>query len=192
MFCRSSGGAGAVALMSNLSGCSPACALPVILTLRSAPIDGVGVDAVDAVFDAVAQVGKCHRAVGHRDALDGGRVDRVCSKERLAWQDAGLARRLRSRSSGTCSTGRVITSSVTSGWPDHRLAKRHVGLDAADGQAIAGVAVLRRLQRDVVHRHVQRRPQADPGRARDRQPVAGFALDPRPGSPRSGSPRGFR
>ena len=38
MFCRSSGGAGAVALISNLSGCSPARALPVTLILRSAPI----------------------------------------------------------------------------------------------------------------------------------------------------------
>ena len=43
---------------------------------------------------------------------------------------------LRSRSSGTYSTGLVITSSVICGWPDHTLDKRHVGLDAADRHAV--------------------------------------------------------
>ncbi len=38
MFCRSIGGAGATALMSNFSACSPARALPVARILRSASI----------------------------------------------------------------------------------------------------------------------------------------------------------
>ncbi len=56
--------------------------------------------------------------------------------------------------------------------------QRHVGLDLADGQAAAGVAVPGILQRDVVQRHVQRRPDADFRGARDRQPIAGLAFDP--------------
>ena len=57
--------------------------------------------------------------------------------------------------------------------------QRHVGLDAADGEAAGAVAILRVLQRDVVQRHVERRPDPDLAGARDGQPVAGFALDPR-------------
>ena len=56
--------------------------------------------------------------------------------------------------------------------------QRHVGLDAAGGQAIADVAVLRILQRDVVQGDVERRPEADFGAAIDGELVAGFALDP--------------
>jgi hypothetical protein len=56
--------------------------------------------------------------------------------------------------------------------------QRHVGLHAADGDAAGAVAVFRILQRDVVQRHVERRPDPDLAGARDGQPVAGFALDP--------------
>ena len=74
MFCRASGGAGIVALMSNLSGCSPARALPVSLILRSAPITRFGVDAVDTIVDPVARIGKYNGAVGHGDPIDRQRV----------------------------------------------------------------------------------------------------------------------
>ena len=56
--------------------------------------------------------------------------------------------------------------------------QRHLGLDAAGREAVVDVAVLRILQRHVVQRDVERRPQADPGAAVDGELVAGLALDP--------------
>ena len=179
MFCRSSGGGGRRRLDVEFERMPAGARAAGDPDLAIGADNGVGVDALDAVFDAVAQIGKHHRAVGHRDALDRGRIGiGLARRSRGRSEKRGFGAAMRSRSSGTLSTGRMIASSVISGWPDHTLAKRHVGLDAADGQAIAGVAVLRLLERDVVQRHVQGRPQADPGRARDRQPVSGFALDP--------------
>ena len=92
--------------------------------------------------------------------------------------DGGLVSPMRSRCSGTFSTGRTITSSVTSGRPDHSARQRHIGLDAADGEAVVDVAVLRLLQRDVAQGDVERRPKTDPGAAVDGELVAGLALDP--------------
>src|SRR5207253_4249840 len=54
----------------------------------------------------------------------------------------------------------------------------HIGLNAADGQAIGSLGVFRVLQRDVGQRHVELWPQADFGPARYRQPIPGLALDP--------------
>ena len=66
---------------------------------------------------------------------------------------------------------------------DMRLAgpqagERHVRLDACGREVAVDVAVLRMLQRDIVQRDVERRPQADPGAAIDGELVAGLALDP--------------
>ena len=140
---------------------------------------GIGVDALDAVFDAVAQVGKHHRAVGDRDAIDRERI-RI---GRAGWTSPAWARRVgRARcvraATGRYSTGRAITSSVICGWPDHTLASV---MSAWMLPTVRRLLVSRSFgssQRDVVQRHVQRRPQADLGRARYRQPVAGFAFDP--------------
>ena len=139
---------------------------------------GVGVDAVDAMVDAVAHIGKLDRAVGHRDAIDDRRVG-----VRLA---AGRGRpRGRSERRGAFAqqrhmqhgTGNDKFGDLRMARPDAR--QRHVGPHAADGQAAGVVALLRILQNDVVHRHVELRPHADPGRARNRQALAGLALHPR-------------
>ena len=85
---------------------------------------GIGVDALDAVLDAVAQIGKHDGAVGDLDAIDGERI-RIRRRRRTspAWRRRRRrVPRVRSRRSGTYSTGRTITSSVTCGWPDHTLA----------------------------------------------------------------------
>src|SRR5258708_6105160 len=58
------------------------------------------------------------------------------------------------------------------------VSPRVSGLRAADRHSIAGLAVLWVLQREVVQRHVERWPQANLGRASDRQPISGFALNP--------------
>ena len=70
MFCRSSGGAGIVALISNLSGCVAGVRAAGDLDLAVGADHGVGVDALDAAVHAVAQIGKYDGAVGHRDAID--------------------------------------------------------------------------------------------------------------------------
>ena len=178
-FCRSIGGAGTVALMSNVSGCSPARALPVRRILRSAPATALASMPSMRRFEAVAQAGKHHRAVGHRDVPDGGRggIGGVREDEACVGGD-DLSAALRSRSSGTVRTGRTIDKFGDLGAARPYARQRHVGLDAADGQAKAGLAIPGRLERDVVQRHVERRPQADPGRARNRHPVSGLALDP--------------
>ena len=127
MFCRSIGGAGAVALISNLSGCSPARALPVSLILRSASISDVGVDALDAVLHAVAQLENTMvPSVTVTCSIVGASHRR--SPEGAAWLADGRGVPLRSRSSGTFSTGRMIDE-----FGDLRLARpharqRHVGL----------------------------------------------------------------
>jgi hypothetical protein len=126
-------------LMTNLSGCSLARALPVTLMFRSPSILALAV---------------------------------MPSIRGIAWHGAFAQQR----------HGQDRTVDDELG--DFRMARPQareldVGLDAADGQAIAGVAVLRILQRDVVQRHIQRRPDADFGRARYGQPVSGLALDPR-------------
>ena len=180
MFCRSSGGAGNAALISNVSGCSPARALPVIADVAVGRRSRrVGADALDAVLDAVAQIGKHHGAVGHRDAIDRERLGVGCRRRtpRAARTACGCA--LRSRSSGTFSIGRTMTSSVISGWPDHRLA------------SVMSAWMLPTVRRSLLSRSfgscsvtsfsvtLSDGQTPDPGRARDRQPIAGFALDPR-------------
>ena len=74
MFCRSSGGTGAVALMVEFERLIAGPGAAGELDLAIGADAGFGVDALDAIFDAVAQVGKHHRAVGHRDAVDRGLV----------------------------------------------------------------------------------------------------------------------
>ena len=65
MFCRSIGGAGGAALISNFSGLLVAARVAGELDLAVGIDHDLGVDALDAVLDAVAQVGEYDRAVGH-------------------------------------------------------------------------------------------------------------------------------
>ena len=176
MFCRSSGGTGAVALMSNFSGRSLALALPVILTLRSAPmlasalmpsrrfstrsrrLENITVPSVTMM-----------RSIAALSALPGdaaGLADEISCPRAFA-QQRHVQHRLLDDEFGDLRSAR----------PQAR--QRHVGLHAADGDAAGAVAVFRILQRDVVQRHVERRPDPDLAGARDGQPVAGLALDPR-------------
>ena len=115
ILCRSSGGAGAVALMSNLSGCSPVRALPVIRTLRS------DVVMASALMPSILLSTRSRR-------LENTTVPPLmttCSieKEGAVLAPAGFAglSRVRSRCSGRFTTGRMMTSSVISGLPDQRL-----------------------------------------------------------------------
>ena len=187
MFCRSSGGAGAVALTSNFSGCSPVRALPVTLQLAVGRHGGVGVDAVDLVFDAVAQVGEHDRAAGDDDVLDRKRRRAALAELAVAW------RRARARAAAACSEpGATMTSSLISGWPDQTL-------DSVTSAST--LAAVRRLVMSrsfgsgsvtsfsVTFRDGQRPILVEPAMV---ELVAGLALDPRPGSSRSGSRRGRR
>ena len=137
----------------------------------------IGVDAVDAVGDAVAQVGEFDRAVGHRQMVDGGRV-----VVRLA-AGRGLPQGRVERTGAFAQQRHVHDRAddheighLRMAGPDAR--KRHVGLNAVDGQPVGAIAVLGVLQRDVVHGHAQRRPQPDPGRTGNAQPITGGGLDP--------------
>ena len=121
---------GAVALISNFSGCSAARALPVTVILRSAADGGVGVDALDAVLDAVAQIGEHHRAAGDADMLDRERIAGTHRRWRLRL-GGRLACASRSRSSGTVQQpGARSASSVISRPAGPHARQRHVGLDA--------------------------------------------------------------
>ena len=74
------------------------------------------------LVDAVAQIGKNDRAVGDGHAIDRDRAGVALAGGRHASRRRNCAARSRSRSNGTVRTGRSMTSSVISGWPDHRLA----------------------------------------------------------------------
>ncbi len=188
MFCRSIGGAGGAALISNLSACSPARALPEIRDLAVGGDGDVGVDGLDAVFDAVAQIGKHDGAVGDADVLD--RKARPLAPD-AAGLDDGLVSRRRSRCSGTFRTGRTITSSVISGRPDHTLA------------SVMSAWMLLAVRRLLMSRSfgscsvTSFRVTLSDGQspilvaAVDGELVAGLALDPLPGSARSGSSEGI-
>ena len=104
----------------------------------------------------------------------------------------GIACTARSRSNGTVRTGRSTTSSVISGRPDHRLASLMSAWMLPTVETIADVAVFRILQRDVVQRDVERRPETDLGRCP--RSSAGIRSRARPaaGSPRSGNRRESR
>ena len=126
-------------------------------------------------------------------------VTLTCSIENAspALPAAGFAAAARRPSARSRCSGTFTHRADDDEFGDLRLAgpqarQRHVGLDAAGGQAVVDVAVLRILQRDVVQRDVERRPQADPGAAVDGEPVAGLALDPLLDLPTSGSPRECR
>ncbi len=137
----------------------------------------IGVDAVDAAVHSVVSIGKLNGAIGHRHMVDGESIRVVLAGRRRGfggWRGLRLA---------------PAQQRDVSDRPDERefgdvrmsrpqAPRRHVGLDAINRQPVAVVAVVRVPQRDIVQRHVQRRPDADPGRARYRQPVSGFALDP--------------
>ena len=85
----------------------------------------------------------------------------------------------RSRCSGTFTTGRTISEfgDLRPAGPHAR--KRHVRLDAArPSRRLLMSRSFGILQRDVVQRDVERRPQADLGAAIDGELVAGLALDP--------------
>ena len=160
--------------------------------LRSAAISGGGIDALDAILDAVAQIGKHDGAVGDRDA-----IDRECRVVAVAGGRRGLASdgigcALRSRSSGTFSTGRSMASSVIFGLARPQARQGDVGLQAVDGQAVAAVAVFRVLQRDVVQGHVAATARRRSGSCRRSSAGSRSRARPAPGSPRSGSRRESR
>ncbi len=135
------------------------------------------VDAGDAIFHPVPQIESHHGAVRHGDAID---------RERIAVTLAGGCRRPRGRAGHTRSFAQqrmVQNRADDREFGDLRVARPqarqgHIGLNAADGQAIGSLGVFRVLQRDVGQRHVELWPQADFGAARYRQPISGFALDP--------------
>ena len=137
----------------------------------------IGVDAGDAVFHPIPQIESYQGAIGHGDAID---------RERIAVTLAGGCRRPGGWVGHACSFAQQRMVQNRAGdheFGDLRVARPyarqcHIGLNAADGQAIGSLGVFRVLQRDVGQRHVELWPQADFGRARYRQPISGFALDP--------------
>ena len=114
------------------------------------------------------------------------------SPENAAGLGEAAASRMRSRSSGTYSTGRVMTSSRDLRVARPHARQRHVGLHAVDGQATGAVAVLRILQRDVVQGDVQRAATGRSWWCRRSSADSRSRARPAPGSPRSGSPRESR
>ena len=132
----------------------------------------VGVDGLDLVLDAVAQVGKHDRAAGDADMLD---RQRTASgrRSRLRWR-IGLALALQRHVHHRAHDHQFGDLGLAG--PD--AGQGDIGLDAARGEAVVDVALLRVLQHDVGQRKVERRPQADFGAAIDGERVAGLALDP--------------
>ncbi len=137
----------------------------------------IGVDADDAIFHTVPQIESYHGAVGHRHAID---------RERISVMFAGRGRRPGGWVGHTRSFAQqrmVQNRAVDHEFGDLRMTRPHarqcyVGLNAADCQAIGGLAVIRVLERDVRQPHIEPWPQADFGPARYRQPISGFAFDP--------------
>ena len=121
-FCRSSGGAGAVALMSNLSGCSLARALPVIRILRSAPTVASALRPSTRFSTRSRRLENTIVASLTLMRSIAGAFELVSCAAVAGLDEAGAGAVRRWRSSGTLRTGRTIASSVISGWPDHRLA----------------------------------------------------------------------
>ena len=188
MFCRSIGGGRRRRLDLELQRIAVAARIAGQLDL-AVGIDGdFGVDGLDPVLDAVAQIGKYDRAAGDTDVLD---------RKRIAGLGGGRLRGGIGLPQPLALQRQIHHRADDDEFGDLRPARpharqRHVGLDAAGREAVVDVAVLRILQRDVVQRDVERRPQADLGAAVDGELVAGLALDPRPRSAPSGSPRGCR
>ncbi len=86
---------------------------------------GARVDARDAAFDpGMARIENVNRAVGDGDALRLVGSVRMAAPEEATLADEAVvfAAGRRSRRRGTLMAGRLITSSVISGRPDHRLA----------------------------------------------------------------------
>ena len=121
MFCRSPGWAGAVAATANVSGCSPALARPVIVTLRSSDITAL---ALMASMRLLTRSRTLENSTAPSVTVTRSTTGALASGSApgVAGRDGGPSGPVRSRSSGTCSTGRVMTSSVTCGWPDQTLA----------------------------------------------------------------------
>ena len=174
MFCRSIGGAGGAALISNFSGLPLLRALPDSVDL-AVGIDGYfGIDGLDPVLDAVAQIGEYDRAAADTDMLD---------RKRIGGLGGGRLRGGIGLPQPLASQRQIHHRADDDEFGDMRPAgpharQRHIGLDAAGREAVVDVAVLRILQRHVVQRDVERRPQADLGSAVDGELVAGLALDP--------------
>ncbi|MGY3287619.1 hypothetical protein ACVWWP_000686 [Bradyrhizobium sp. LM3.6] len=171
---RSAGGAGVVALMSKLGRvlADPRGAGDVDFAV--AIDDRIGIDGADAGLDAVAHARECDLAIGDFDAVDGGAI-RI-ERDRLR-RAAGIRQALTQQRLVEHGMGDDELADFRAARPNAR--ERHVGLHAVDGQACDAAAVLGVGKREVVQRHVQRRPQADPGGAVDRQAIAGRALHPR-------------
>ncbi|MHC2679425.1 hypothetical protein ACVJDU_000989 [Bradyrhizobium diazoefficiens] len=136
--------------------------------------DGIGIDGADAALDAIAHARECDLAVGDLDAVDG-RAVRV-ERQRLR-RGAGIRQALTQQRLVEHGAGDDEFADLRAARPD--AGERHVGLHAVDGEARNAAAVLRILKREIVQGDVQRRPQADPGGAVDRQAIARRALDPR-------------
>ena len=111
-----------MAPMSKVSGCSPDLARPVIVTLRSSDITALALMASMRLLTRSRTLENSTAPSVTVTRLMIGASASVSLLPGAAVRDGGLSGPVRSRSSGTCSTGRVMTSSVTCGWPDQTLA----------------------------------------------------------------------
>ena len=134
----------------------------------------VGVDGLDPVLDPVAQIGKYDGAAGDADVLDRKRIA-VLPAAGFAG-GVGVLEALAPQRHVDDRTDDDELGDLRPAGPYAR--QRHIRLDAAGGEAIVDVALFGVLQRDIVQRDVERRPQADLGSAVYGELVAGFALDP--------------
>ena len=120
MVCRVTDGSGSDALMSKVSGWRPALRVGLKAEAAVGVDGGARADGFKAVFDVVARVEEGDRAVGDGDAPDFRRAG-IVIRGGAGLEEVAFAAACRSRRSGIRISGWLITSSVISGWPDHRL-----------------------------------------------------------------------
>ncbi len=135
----------------------------------------LGVDGVDPALQLVVRIGEGDRAVDDCDAVDL-HVALARGRRRLVGYLRGDAMALAQQRHIEHRLGDDEFGDFRMARP--RARQRHIGLQRADRDLVGAFTVLRLLQGQVVHGDVERRPQADPGRAGNRQAIAGFALDP--------------
>ena len=180
MVCRATAGSGSDALNVKVSGWRPALRVAIKAEVTVRVDGGAGADGFKAVFNVVMRVEEGDRAVGDGDAPDFRKTRIVVGGS--GWP-GGRVRPDISVPLPLAPQPDAEFRMVDHQLGDFRMARpqagrRHVGLNTADGQAIAGVEILRILQRHIAQGDMERRPQSDPGRTAYRQAVTGFALDP--------------